>query len=569
MARQTINVGTVANDGTGDTPRTAFTKVNDNFIELYAADILLQSAIDTKAPTVHTHAISEITNLQTTLDSKQTSVDTALDSEAISGTEPANRLWSPARLWLGARSAVENWWGVSTGLLERTGAGTFVVAAITSFGKSLLAAADQAGARTILGIDLATFILKPATPTTGHVLTYNGTDWVSQAASGLVSPLTADLDAGAFKLVNVSRLEGSYQPASTYLSIADNDVRLNGLSSVSIAVNSGHVGFSAGSTGYRVTTEGLERHTSVNSPFTVGFIVPYQDTSATDKELRLRGCDALPTAVTNIAGGHVSIKGGAGATSSAGAAHGGDVILEGGTGYGTGNKGTVKIVGNLEVSGTGSSLRWSKSTGRLELLPDGTAEATLTSAHGYDTRITADRRLKISPGTQDTWIYGPSSTYLVFTHMDSKFLNDTLGAGIYNCLGFDANNGNGNVGFGVFCGSRVSDNNRGGLIAFKTANAWANATTEIQGAPFLVRLGNGASNSAGAAHAGDFIIRCGQGFGTGRGSTIRIQDHTGATRLVLRSDGGVEMPNVPTADPADGTGTLWMDTGTRVLKVGT
>ena len=38
MAQQTINIGSVANDGTGDPLRTAFDKVNDNFTELYADD---------------------------------------------------------------------------------------------------------------------------------------------------------------------------------------------------------------------------------------------------------------------------------------------------------------------------------------------------------------------------------------------------------------------------------------------------------------------------------------------------------------------------------------------------
>ena len=35
MAKQTINIGTTANDGTGDPLRTAFDKVNDNTTELY------------------------------------------------------------------------------------------------------------------------------------------------------------------------------------------------------------------------------------------------------------------------------------------------------------------------------------------------------------------------------------------------------------------------------------------------------------------------------------------------------------------------------------------------------
>jgi hypothetical protein len=35
MAKQTINIGTTANDGTGDPIRSAFDKTNDNFTELY------------------------------------------------------------------------------------------------------------------------------------------------------------------------------------------------------------------------------------------------------------------------------------------------------------------------------------------------------------------------------------------------------------------------------------------------------------------------------------------------------------------------------------------------------
>jgi hypothetical protein len=38
MAKQTINIGSNANDGTGDPLRTAFNKINDNFTELYGSD---------------------------------------------------------------------------------------------------------------------------------------------------------------------------------------------------------------------------------------------------------------------------------------------------------------------------------------------------------------------------------------------------------------------------------------------------------------------------------------------------------------------------------------------------
>ena len=37
MAQQNINIGTNANDGTGDPLRTAFNKINSNFTELYTS----------------------------------------------------------------------------------------------------------------------------------------------------------------------------------------------------------------------------------------------------------------------------------------------------------------------------------------------------------------------------------------------------------------------------------------------------------------------------------------------------------------------------------------------------
>lgn len=49
MAKQVINLGTSANKGDGDPLRTAFTKINDNFTELYTADGTFISIIDLKA----------------------------------------------------------------------------------------------------------------------------------------------------------------------------------------------------------------------------------------------------------------------------------------------------------------------------------------------------------------------------------------------------------------------------------------------------------------------------------------------------------------------------------------
>lgn len=40
MPLQSINIGSAPNDGTGDTARAAFSKVNDNFAELYAQGVI-------------------------------------------------------------------------------------------------------------------------------------------------------------------------------------------------------------------------------------------------------------------------------------------------------------------------------------------------------------------------------------------------------------------------------------------------------------------------------------------------------------------------------------------------
>ena len=40
MAQQILNVGTTANDGTGDTLREAMIKTNENFNELYALSLI-------------------------------------------------------------------------------------------------------------------------------------------------------------------------------------------------------------------------------------------------------------------------------------------------------------------------------------------------------------------------------------------------------------------------------------------------------------------------------------------------------------------------------------------------
>lgn len=52
MAKQTINIGTSPNKGDGDPLRTAFTKINENFTELYTGPVTYtQEELDALTPT--------------------------------------------------------------------------------------------------------------------------------------------------------------------------------------------------------------------------------------------------------------------------------------------------------------------------------------------------------------------------------------------------------------------------------------------------------------------------------------------------------------------------------------
>ena len=61
MAKQTINIGTTANDGTGDPIRDAFDKCNDNFDELYTDDAGDVNSITATAPIERDSATGAVT----------------------------------------------------------------------------------------------------------------------------------------------------------------------------------------------------------------------------------------------------------------------------------------------------------------------------------------------------------------------------------------------------------------------------------------------------------------------------------------------------------------------------
>lgn len=70
---------------------------------------------------------------------------------------------------------------------------------------------------------------------------------------------------------------------------------------------------------------------------------PRTDTDQAACHIKLKGEDAYTGHTTNISGGNTYVSGGNGNSTRAGLANGGDVILSGGTGYGTGHNGYVKM----------------------------------------------------------------------------------------------------------------------------------------------------------------------------------------------------------------------------------
>lgn len=122
MAQQVINIGSVANDGTGDPLRDAFDKVNDNFTELYnddAGDVnsVTGSGGLTASPTTGAVVVSlddgGVTNAKmaaNSVDSDQY-VDASIDTEHFSLTAAINTVTDQntgaLKLWSGSQAAYD------------------------------------------------------------------------------------------------------------------------------------------------------------------------------------------------------------------------------------------------------------------------------------------------------------------------------------------------------------------------------------------------------------------------------------------------------------------------------
>lgn len=125
---------------------------------------------------------------------------------------------------------------------------------------------------------------------------------------------------------------------------------------------------------------------------------------------------AFATATTNLIGADLVISGGDGASASAGAAHGGDVYLDGGTKYGTGESGDVilgSLVGNVGIGGAADPTHKLKITGALTatstLIPVATTFAGLPSTTATGRVTGARATVTDSDGTGPVIVGGGST----------------------------------------------------------------------------------------------------------------------------------------------------------------
>ena len=91
MAKQTIGIGTSANDGTGDPLRDAFDKVNDNFDEVYSAfTFASNNATVANNVLIGNSTVNSVANSTTVSISNSTSEVTATSGSLLVGNSTVN-----------------------------------------------------------------------------------------------------------------------------------------------------------------------------------------------------------------------------------------------------------------------------------------------------------------------------------------------------------------------------------------------------------------------------------------------------------------------------------------------
>tara|TARA_B100002019_G_scaffold277741_1_gene277880 strand:+ start:20863 stop:22080 length:1218 start_codon:yes stop_codon:yes gene_type:complete len=181
MGKQTINVGTTGNDGTGDDLRTAGNKINDNFTELYSDVRTLQVTTGATGTNLGVTFDSNQVIFEGTADSFETTLsvinptkDNTINLPDSSGTLVLDTniaaVVNSATLSIINNTVDSNYIAVRTGVAQDSGATLLIVQAnsIDSTGARLLIDSAYVQARQLAGTDSALFT--KLTAIAGHVV---------------------------------------------------------------------------------------------------------------------------------------------------------------------------------------------------------------------------------------------------------------------------------------------------------------------------------------------------------------------------------------------------------------
>jgi hypothetical protein len=249
MAKQTINIGSNANDGTGDPLRTAFNKINDNFAELYGDD----SSADTfTSPQITTPTITGTATIDNLI----------FNDSQISTATNANLELNPGGTGTIELQAATNVTGaldvtgaatLDTSLTLATGATITEFATSTSLGTSDTKVPTQNAVKTYVDAQMSataiTFVGDDSTGTavnSGEIFKIAGGTGLTSAVVG--DALTLDIDATVTTLTGSQTLTNKILTTPTISSPSiTGHATIEGVTPTG-ATGTGNLVFSAGPT---------------------------------------------------------------------------------------------------------------------------------------------------------------------------------------------------------------------------------------------------------------------------------------------------------------------------------
>jgi hypothetical protein len=215
MARQNINIGSSANDGTGDPLRTAFDKINDNFVELYGSD-------------------NDINTLDANLDLNTFAITTGVTNGDITVTpNGTGSIKLGAMKFVGTTMSSDDSTQITIAENIQT-TGTLNVAGATTLGSTLSVGTSLALATgaTVTGIDNGTLATGSATllATQGAIKTYIDAQNTAQAITfvGDDSTGTAVNSGETFQIAGGSGLTSAVSGDTMTLAIDSTVATLTG-----------------------------------------------------------------------------------------------------------------------------------------------------------------------------------------------------------------------------------------------------------------------------------------------------------------------------------------------------